>query len=169
MMKYCARKAHNRLSSECRVKVLEALSSGLSVQTVAEHFRISSATVVRIVNRNGAVNARLSLPQSHTKQRTRKLVWPQLDDALLHWCGTMLTDGVEISTALLRDQAILLAQQLGLAGFSRHATSWICQWNQKHGIVRSPANLLMSSRMKKRKRTLPLRRWVRPDFESFSL
>ncbi|TPP67069.1 Lethal(3)malignant brain tumor 3 [Fasciola gigantica] len=159
MMKYCARKAHNRLSSECRVKVLEALSSGLSVQAVAEHFHISSATVIRIVNRNGAVNARISLPQSYSKQRTRKLKWPQLDEALLRWCGATLAEGVEINTVLLRDQAISLAQQLGLTGFSRYASSWICQWNQKHGIVRNPVNLMLSSRMKKRRRNLPLRRW----------
>ncbi|VDP84152.1 unnamed protein product [Echinostoma caproni] len=159
MMRYCVRKAHNRLSSECRVKVLEALSSGLSVQSVAHHFRISSATVIRIVNRNGAVNSELSLPQTFSKPRTRKLKWPQLDDALLRWCGATLNEGTEITTVLLREQAISLAQQLGLTGFSRYANSWICQWNQKHGIMQNPVNMVLSLKMKKRKRALPLRKW----------
>ena len=76
-------------------------------------------------------------PQSLKRKKTNNGKDPALDRAVFDWFVTQRSDGVPLSGALVRTQALQMSQQLhpDAPGDSFEASKgWLARWQRRHGI-----------------------------------
>lgn len=70
---------------------------------------------------------------SHKLLTPKRLLYTDIDEQLWQWFLKVRAKNLPVSGRMLQDQAFLLAEQLGHAGFSA-SNGWLRSFQQRHGL-----------------------------------
>ncbi|XP_042206656.1 tigger transposable element-derived protein 2-like [Homarus americanus] len=132
------KRKHRALSIAEKVEVLKKLDSGVSVRTICEIYSIGSSTVYDIKKQKEKLLKFFSDSGSKRKMFVRKSMSEgksaELDQVLITWFKLRVNEGVEISGDLLKEQAKVFHEELGLQNKCDYKEGWPQRFKSRHGL-----------------------------------
>ncbi|KAG7163490.1 Jerky protein-like 7 [Homarus americanus] len=132
------KRKHRALSITEKVEVLKKLDSGVSVRTICETYSISSSTVYDIKKQKEKLLKFFSDSGSKRKMFVRKSMSEgksaELDQVLITWFNLRVSECVEISGDLLKEQAKVFHEELGLQHKCDYTEGWLQRFKSRHGL-----------------------------------
>lgn len=119
-----------KLSVETKMAIIRCFEQGESNSSISQKFNLSSSTVSTIIKNHKSITEAY-LKNQVSARRLRKADKADLDDALYEWLKEQKNMNVPITRKILKEQAEILAKQLGYEDFvCRHA--WLDRFKNRH-------------------------------------
>ena len=132
------KRKHHTLSIAKKVEILKKLSNGVSVRTICETYEIGTSTVYDIKKQKEKLLKFFSDSESKKQLFLKKSVThgksSELDQVLITWFNLCTNEGVEISGDLLKEQAKVFHEELGLQHECDHSEGWLYRFKSRHGL-----------------------------------
>lgn len=130
---------NNFLSLKDKAEILERLEQGETASNLAREYCISKSTVSRFKKRKEIIHkAVTTIYPNNTNRRTmRGTFHPKMEQALYKWYVDQCQQNVDVSTAMLRNQAQIFYKEFRESNYSFSAsTGWIKNFKKRFGIER---------------------------------
>ena len=132
------KRKHQALSIAKKVEILEKLGDGVSVKKICETYQIGNSTVYDIKKQKEKLLKFFSDSGSKQQMYLKKSIThgksSELDEILINWYNLGTNAGVEISGELLREQAKIFHEKLGLQHLCDYSDGWLYRFKSRHGL-----------------------------------
>lgn len=117
-----------------KAKIIEELSRGCSVTSVAKKYNIAKSTVCSIKNKKLKINDRVANALKPTTQCTLKTgEFPKLERKLYQWFISQRERNVPISGEIIKQKALDLKTKLKITKFNA-SSGWLQRFKKRYGI-----------------------------------
>lgn len=130
---------NNFLSLKDKAEILERMDQGETASNLAREYGISKSTVSRFKKRKETIyKAVTTIYPNNTNRRTmRGTFHPKMEQALYKWYMEQCQQHVDVTTAMLRNQAQHFYTEFRESNYSFSAsTGWIKNFKKRFGIKR---------------------------------
>lgn len=128
---------NNFLSLKDKAEILTRLEQGETATNLAREYGISKSTVSRFKKRKESIHEAVTTiyPNNTSRRTMRGTFHPKMEQALYKWYVDQLEQNVDVSTAMLRNQAQIFYAEFRESNYSFSAsTGWIKNFKKRFGI-----------------------------------
>jgi len=118
---------------EKKLELIAYIESGNKQIDASHHFGYPSSTVKAIWQVREKVKAYSANGHDMTKKKANFSPHQPLDEPLLEWYYKMLDMNVPVTGPLIQNEAIKIAEKLGLKDFGA-SNGWLYRFKTRHGI-----------------------------------
>lgn len=117
-----------------KLKVIEAVKSGLKRKNVAAQFGIHESTLSLILKKENDILKKQELGESLQRKRLRLAEFPQLEQCLFTWFKQCRNKNISVSGPILKEIAEEFAKSLGIHTF-RGSNGWLEKFKKRHDLA----------------------------------
>lgn len=133
------KRKHNNISIQEKVELLQKLDRGVSVRHLCNAYGIGSSTVYDIKKQREKLMHFFVDSDSKKQMAIRKTMKDgkstEHDKIMIQWFRQRRSDGVDLSGALVMEQAKLYHEQLGLEYDCEYGEGWLHRFKKRHGVT----------------------------------